>query len=68
VELVSLYNFPLATESVVPVTRLGFDVRERLTVGFDMIDTMRRGGTVEKPYWLKAYFQSELEAKYGKGD
>lgn len=63
-EVLSLYNFPLATESAVRVTRLGFDAREMLRLSFDYIDAMRRGESVPSFTRMPAEFEHELHAKY----
>jgi len=70
VEVVAHCNFPAPPPAIVPVKRLGFDVRMLLGACFDIIDARRRGDDapatrVGAATLLPALFENELEAHHG---
>ena len=61
VEVVAHCNFPLPPPSMVPVKRLGFDVREILRRCLDNIDMERRGEKPPRVTLVPAVFEEEIE-------
>ena len=53
-------NFPHPTPSVVPVTRLGYDVRKLLATCVERLEQQRRGETPPMGTLLPAVFEEEL--------
>ena len=53
-------NFHYPTPSAVPVTRLGYDIRELVMVCMERIDQQRRGEIPPAHTYIKAVFEDEL--------
>ena len=60
VEVVTHCNFPWPPPAVLPVARLGYDIRATLRMAMDLIDRQRRGETVPALTLMPALFQQEL--------
>lgn len=60
VEVVAHCNFPLTAGNIVPVTRVGFDIRRVLNACIESIDLQRRGKTPPKAVTIPAQFESEI--------
>ena len=60
VEVVTHCNFPWPPPAVLPVTRLGFDIRATLRTAMNLIDRQRRGETVPGLTQMPALFEHEL--------
>ena len=54
-------NFPHPTPSAVPVTRLGYDIRELVAVCMERIDQQRRGEISPAHTTIPAVFEEELK-------
>jgi GntR family transcriptional regulator of arabinose operon len=61
VEVVTHCNFPFPTESAVPVTRLGFDIRRVMATCIESIDLQRRGEPAPRHVMIPAQFEHEIE-------
>ena len=62
VAVVTHCNFPCVTSAVLPVARLGYDIRAALRTAIDLIDRQRRGEPVPEMTRLPALFEKELDA------
>ena len=60
VEVVTHCNFPNAAPSVVPVKRLGYDIRAVLKLCIEIIDCQQRGEPTEPVTHVPAQFEDEL--------
>lgn len=60
VDVVAHANFPWITPSVVPATRLGYDVRAIVEYCRDCIDRQRRGEPVPPVYDVAPLFEADL--------
>lgn len=58
-DVVAHANFPWPTPSAMPVTRLGFDVRQLLTLCIERIDQQRRGEPAPELTLLPAVFEQQ---------
>lgn len=63
VDVVTHCNFPWPPPAVLPVTRLGFDIRGTLRTAMDLIDRQRRGETVPGLTRMPALFEQELNSQ-----
>jgi DNA-binding LacI/PurR family transcriptional regulator len=61
-DIVAHCNFPMPPDSVVPVARLGYDVRHFLRICMQSIDDQRRGITPQMQTLVPAVFEEELSA------
>ena len=61
VEVVAHCNFPWPTPSVLPVKRLGYDVRECLRECIAAIDEQRGGSKTVSPHIVPARFEEEIQ-------
>jgi hypothetical protein len=55
-------NFPYPTPSVLPVTRLGYDVAKLVTTCMDWVDQQRRGETPPARTLVPAFWEGEVGA------
>jgi DNA-binding LacI/PurR family transcriptional regulator len=60
VEIITHCNFPQPVSSVLPVRRLGFDVRRVLQVCFDTLDGLKAGQNVPSLSQIPAQFEGEI--------
>ena len=58
-EIVAHCNFPWPTPSLLPVRRIGYDVRDFLRQAIESIDEQRRGEPVRQR-WVHPTFEDEL--------
>jgi hypothetical protein len=61
-DVVAHCNFPWPEIKVMPVKRLGLDMRGYLLTAVDLIDRRRRGVTVPDVTWIEAVWEEELPA------
>ena len=61
VTVIAHANFPELAKAHVPVTRLGYDIREILRLCMDLIDRQRRGQEVPETTELAPVFEHELD-------
>jgi DNA-binding LacI/PurR family transcriptional regulator len=59
-EVVAHCNWPFPVASVVPVKRLGFDIRQVIETCLDVLEGLRRGETVAPIQLLPAMFEDEV--------
>src|SRR6185295_6183072 len=59
VAVVAHCNFPWPPPSVLPVTRLGYSIRQALRTCLDVLDRQRRGETVPPATKIPALFEEE---------
>jgi DNA-binding LacI/PurR family transcriptional regulator len=67
VEVIVHCNFPWPTPSVLPVRRLGYDVRQILSVCIECIDQQRRGELPQSITLLPALFEDEVASQVNSG-
>ncbi len=60
-EIVAMFNYPSRTHSLLPMTRLGLDMRESLKKSVEILDKMRNGEPVPDGIELKVKFEHEME-------
>lgn len=60
VTVIAHTNFPQPAKAHVPVTRLGYDIREILRLSMDLIDRQRRGEEVPDCTEIAPVFENEL--------
>jgi DNA-binding LacI/PurR family transcriptional regulator len=60
VDVISHCNFPWPTPSILPVKRLGYDIRELLLVCIDLVDNQRRGEAPPAMTRIAAKFEDEV--------
>lgn len=63
VEVVAHCNFPWPPTALLPVKRLGYDIRAALQTAVDLIDRQRRGEQVPEETKMPALLEEELPAK-----
>jgi len=59
-EVVAHCNFPWPPVNILPIKRLGVDVRNLLRLGIDLIDRRRRGETVPQDIILPTVFEEAI--------
>ena len=62
-DVVAHCNFPAPAPRMVPVQRLGYDIRRVLDACIGLVDRMRRGKRRPDPVKIEAVFESELDAR-----
>jgi len=60
-EIVAHANFPGSVASILPIRRLGFDVRQILQIATDHIDQVRRGENAAAIHTVAPVFEHELD-------
>jgi len=61
-DVIAHSNFPWSGPTIVPLKRLGYDIRSVLLTCVDLLDRQRRGGPVPNETKIKAIFEEELVA------
>ena len=61
IDVVAHANFPWVTPSPVPITRVGFNIREVIRACIENIDLQRRGEQPPTTTYIKPQLESELE-------
>jgi DNA-binding LacI/PurR family transcriptional regulator len=63
IDVVAHANFPLTDADILPVARLGYDIRALLTTAMGLIDRQRQGEMIAERTLLPAQFLSELDGR-----
>ena len=61
-EVVAHTNFPWPTSNMLPVKRLGYDVRQTLNTCIDLIDGQRRGEVMPRETIIPPVFEEQWRA------
>jgi DNA-binding LacI/PurR family transcriptional regulator len=62
-DVVGHANFPTTGVDILPVCRLGYDIRRQVLESLELIDALRRGEKVADPTMIPAVFSSELDQR-----